>query len=316
MTISQDPSAPLVAVVGATGNQGGSVVNGLEESDKPYRVRAFTRDATKPAAQDLAKRGVEIAAVSLVVENKEEVYKAFAGADVAFLVTNYWEHGDKEREINEGKLLIDAAKSGGVSRILWSGLPYYNKISGGKLVHAYHFDSKGIVTEYARQSGVPFVELQAGLYGSLFNVVPVLLAKQDDGRFAMPWPVKPTLKIPYIDISRDYGLWARYLLELSTFPDGSSIVTHSEYITIQDMAQQLAKATGKEVVFKQISADQFRKNLEAAGSPPDVQAAFVDVWQGLADYGWPITSTTAVLHRPTTTWAEFAKKTDWSKTFV
>jgi hypothetical protein len=145
------------------------------------------------------------------------------------------------QEINEGKLLIDAAKSGGVSRILWSGLPYYNKISGGKLVHAYHFDSKGIVTEYARQSGVPFVELQAGLYGSLFNVVPVLLAKQDDGRFAMPWPVKPTLKIPYIDISRDYGLWARYLLELPTFPDGSSIVTHSEYITIQDMAQQLAK---------------------------------------------------------------------------
>jgi dihydrodipicolinate reductase len=89
MTISQDPSAPLVAVVGATGNQGGSVVNGLEESDKPYRVRAFTRDATKPAAQDLVKRGVEIAVVSLVVENKEEVYKAFAGADVAFVRTDF-----------------------------------------------------------------------------------------------------------------------------------------------------------------------------------------------------------------------------------
>ncbi|KAJ7796092.1 NAD(P)-binding protein [Mycena olivaceomarginata] len=288
MTISQDPSAPLVAVVGATGNQGGSVVNGLEESDKPYRVRAFTRDATKPAAQDLAKRGVEIAAVSLVVENKEEVYKAFAGADVAFLVTNYWEHGDKEREINEGKLLIDAAKSGGVSRILWSGLPYYNKISGGKLVHAYHFDSKGIVTEYARQSGVPFVELQAGLYGSLFNVVPVLLAKQDDGRFAMPWPVKPTLKIPYIDISRDYGLWARYLLEFDL--PGRLEYRHSHSL--------------------------LKKESRGRGIPPDVQAAFVDVWQGLADYGWPITSTTAVLRRPTTTWAEFAKKTDWSKTFV
>lgn len=85
MTITQDPSACLVAVVGATGNQGGSVVNGLEESDKPYRVRAFTRDATKPAAQALVKRGVEVVTVSLVVENKEEVYKAFAGADVAFV---------------------------------------------------------------------------------------------------------------------------------------------------------------------------------------------------------------------------------------
>jgi hypothetical protein len=85
MTISQDSFAPLVAVVGATGNQGGSVVTGLEESDKPYRVRAFTRDASKPAAQALAKRGVEVVVVSLVLENKEEVYKAFSGADSAFV---------------------------------------------------------------------------------------------------------------------------------------------------------------------------------------------------------------------------------------
>jgi uncharacterized protein YbjT (DUF2867 family) len=85
MTISKDPSATLVAVVGATGTQGGSVINALVESDKPYRVRGFTRDAAKPAAQELVKLGVEVVVVSLVVENKEEVYKAFVGADVAFV---------------------------------------------------------------------------------------------------------------------------------------------------------------------------------------------------------------------------------------
>lgn len=85
MTITQDSSAPLVAVVGATGTQGGSVVNALAKSDKPYRVRAFTRDAKKPAAQNLVKLGVEVVVVSLVVENKEEVYKAFTGADSAFV---------------------------------------------------------------------------------------------------------------------------------------------------------------------------------------------------------------------------------------
>jgi uncharacterized protein YbjT (DUF2867 family) len=84
MTITQAPSAPLVAVVGATGRQGGSVVRALAESDKPYRIRGFTRDATKPAAKELVKLGVEIVVISLVVENKENVYKAFAGADAAF----------------------------------------------------------------------------------------------------------------------------------------------------------------------------------------------------------------------------------------
>lgn len=84
MTISKDPSATLVTVVGATGTQGGSVINALVESDKPYRVRGFTRDGAKPAAQELVKLGVEVVVVSLVVEN-EEVYKAFVAADVAFV---------------------------------------------------------------------------------------------------------------------------------------------------------------------------------------------------------------------------------------
>ncbi|KAF7335659.1 NmrA domain-containing protein [Mycena venus] len=294
MTISQNPSAPLVAVVGATGAQGGSV----------------------PAAQDLIKRGVEVVVVSLVIENKEEVYKAFTGADIAFLVTNFWEHGEMEREINEGKLLIDAAKSGGVSRIIWSGLPSFSKLSGGRLVHAHHFESKAAVTEYARQSGVPFVELQAGFYGTNFVTLPMLLAKQADGQFAMPWPVKPTTKLPFIDIDRDYGLWARHLLELPVFPDGSSFISHGEYISIQDMAQQLAQVTGKDVVFKQISMEQFKQNVQTAGFPPNAQESFADVWEALDEIGWSDTATTENLPRRPSTWVEFAERTDWSKALV
>ncbi len=85
MTITQDPAAPLVAVVGATGIQGGSVINALVESDRPYRIRGFTRDPSKQAAQDLVKRGVEVVGVNLVVENKGQVFKAFEGATFSFV---------------------------------------------------------------------------------------------------------------------------------------------------------------------------------------------------------------------------------------
>lgn len=85
MTITKDSSAPLIAVVGATGTQGGSVVKALSESAKPYRIRAFTRDATKPAAQALAELGAEVVQVNLIVENRDEVFKAFVGADYAFV---------------------------------------------------------------------------------------------------------------------------------------------------------------------------------------------------------------------------------------
>jgi uncharacterized protein YbjT (DUF2867 family) len=85
MTISKDSSAPLVAVVGITGIQGGSVLKELAASDKPYRVRGFTRDATKPASKAIANQGVELVSLSIVVENKDAVSKAFAGADIAFV---------------------------------------------------------------------------------------------------------------------------------------------------------------------------------------------------------------------------------------
>jgi uncharacterized protein YbjT (DUF2867 family) len=88
MTITQAQSAPLVAVVGATGVQGGSVIKALSESEKSYRIRGFTRDLTKATAEALKKQGVEIIAVNLIPENKEEVYKAFAGADYTFVGFN------------------------------------------------------------------------------------------------------------------------------------------------------------------------------------------------------------------------------------
>jgi uncharacterized protein YbjT (DUF2867 family) len=88
MTITQAQSAPLVAVVGATGAQGGSVIKALSESEKPYRIRGFTRDLTKPTVEALKKQGVEMVAVNLILENKEEVYKAFAGADYTFVRFN------------------------------------------------------------------------------------------------------------------------------------------------------------------------------------------------------------------------------------
>lgn len=85
MTISSEPSAPLVAVVGITGKQGGSVARALIESDKPYRIRGLTRDANKSAAQAFAREGVEIVAVSLTVGNEDGARAAFAGADIVFV---------------------------------------------------------------------------------------------------------------------------------------------------------------------------------------------------------------------------------------
>ncbi|KAF7345038.1 NmrA domain-containing protein [Mycena venus] len=320
MTITQVTSAPLVAVVGATGVQGGSVIKALAESDKPYRIRGFTRDVKKAAAEALKKQGVEMVAVNLVAENKEEVYKAFAGADYAFLVTNFWEHMNTEKEVSEGKLLIDAAKAAGVKGIVWSGLQPVKKISSGKYTKVIHFDGKAAITDYGRASGVPFVDVQAGWYTSNLLANPALLAKQPDGTYALPWSVRPTTLLPMIDMENDYGLYVRKVLEQPVFPDGSALYTSSEDISAEELARQLSEVTGKKVVFKQVTGEEFANAFIALGYPAAAAVDVIEGFQYFVEFGYyggqPTAPSREGLARPTRTFAEFAKSADWSKAFA
>lgn len=85
MTISTDASAPLIAVVGSTGLQGGSVINNLAASTLPYRVRGLTRDVSKPKAKALENQGVEVVSCNLSADNAAGIEKAFAGAKYVFV---------------------------------------------------------------------------------------------------------------------------------------------------------------------------------------------------------------------------------------
>ncbi|KAJ6609050.1 NAD(P)-binding protein [Mycena sp. CBHHK59/15] len=316
MTITQDLSAPLVAVVGATGTQGGSVIKALAASDKLYRIRGFTRDAEKKSAQELIRQGVDIVTVSLVLDNVREVYKAFAGANVAFIVTNFWEHLDMERETAEGKMLIDAAKAAGASRIIWSGLMSVTKLSGGKYRNAVHFDGKAAVTEYGRQCGVPFVDVQAGFYASNFLDNSAMLSKQDDGSFAIAWPVKPTTVVPVIDTAHDYGLFVRKAVELPVVPDGLEILTCGEGVMAKDLAVQLSAVTGKKIVYKQVPVKELGQRFASIGLPPHIVADMEDAFASFEEfghYGGKAASSPEGLGRPLRTFREFVELSDWSK---
>ena len=85
MTVTKSQDAPLVVVGGVTGKQGGSVVRFLVDSPKTYRIRALTRDATKPHAQRLAEQGIEVVSVNLTADNKAKIAEAYSGADVVFV---------------------------------------------------------------------------------------------------------------------------------------------------------------------------------------------------------------------------------------
>ncbi|KAK7036128.1 NmrA domain-containing protein [Favolaschia claudopus] len=320
MTISTAVSAPIIAVVGATGAQGGSVIRALSESNKAYRIRGFTRNITKASAQALTAQGVEMVAVNLVVENRHNVYSAFVGADYAFLVTNFWEHADKQKEIAEGKLLIDAAKAAGVKGIIFSGLTAVEKLSKGKYTKVFHFDGKAEVAEYGRASGVPFVDVQAGFYNDNFLSEGLqLVTKNSDGTFILSSVIKPSAVIPLIDVEKDYGLYVCQVLEAPIFPDGSVVYARSEDLSMEEVARQLSEGLSKTVTYQQITYEEATQSLTKRGFPEITAIDIVEGFLFFSEFGYygryPAFSAEG-LGRPPSRFSDFVKAADWSKVFL
>lgn len=86
MTISKDAKSPLFVIIGSTRGQGRSIIRELEVSPKSYRVRAITRDTTKPEAKELHDLGCEV--VGIDVCTADAAKKAFEGVDIAFIMTS------------------------------------------------------------------------------------------------------------------------------------------------------------------------------------------------------------------------------------
>jgi uncharacterized protein YbjT (DUF2867 family) len=132
----------LIAVVGATGFQGGAVVRALQASGQ-FRVRALTR---KPAEHP--QLADEVALADL---NRPETLKAaFAEAYGVFLVTNFWEPGTDERK--QALAAVHAAKHAGVQHFIWSTLPDVETISRGKL-DVPHFTGKAKIERIVTEAG-------------------------------------------------------------------------------------------------------------------------------------------------------------------
>jgi uncharacterized protein YbjT (DUF2867 family) len=103
---------PTFLVVGATGQQGGGVVEALLASDRPdLTVRALTRNPSSSTAQALARRGVQPVKGDLL--DRQSIFKALEGVDAAYLVTDFRGPEDVEGELKQGKQFVDVAKEAG-----------------------------------------------------------------------------------------------------------------------------------------------------------------------------------------------------------
>jgi uncharacterized protein YbjT (DUF2867 family) len=146
----------IIAVTGASGQQGGAVARKLLADG--WKVRALTRDMNKPAAQELASLGAEIVAGDM--ENRAQLDAAFEGAYGVFSVQNFWlPNVGFEGEIHQGKNVADAAKAASVGHLVYSSVGAAHRGMGQK-----HFESKWLIEQHIHSLGAPYTILRPAAF--------------------------------------------------------------------------------------------------------------------------------------------------------
>jgi uncharacterized protein YbjT (DUF2867 family) len=184
----------LIAVIGATGQQGGAVVRALQASGQ-FNVRALTRNPGKH--RELAEEVVEAD-----LDRPQTLSAAFEGAYGVFLVTNFWEPGTDE--LKQATAAVRAAKNADVKHFVWSTLPNVEAISGGKF-DVPHFTGKAKIDPIVEEAGFgnhTFV-IASFFYQNLVGALAP--QKQADGSLGWALPLDPDVRCIHMGDIRELG---------------------------------------------------------------------------------------------------------------
>ncbi|XP_044159789.1 nmrA-like family domain-containing protein 1 [Bufo gargarizans] len=243
----------IITVFGATGSQGGSVACALLK-DCTFAVRAVTRDTSKPAAVKLKEAGAEV--VSADLDNEKSLEAALGGAYGAFVVTNFWDHFSKEKEVKQGKVIADLCKRLGLPHVIYSGLENVNKMTGGKL-EVLHFDGKGEVEEYFRQISCPMTSVRLAFYFENLLTVMKPQKSKDGNSYEL---VLPMCDVPMDGISvSDLGPAVLSILKSPKDYIGKDIGLSAEKLTAAQYAEIMSKVSGKVIKDAKISPEVYEK---------------------------------------------------------
>ncbi len=255
----------VIAVVGATGAQGGGLVRAiLSDPNGGFAARAVTRDVNSEKAKALVKLGAEVVAAN--VDDEASLQNAFQGAYGAFCVTFYWEHFSPEKELAQATAMAKAAKQAGVQHVIWSTLEdtrQWVPLSDNRmptLMGKYkvpHFDAKGEADHVFTGLGLPVTLLLTSFYWDNFIYFGMGPKKGPDGKLAITMPMDDK-KLPGI-AAEDIGKCAYGIFKRGKEFIGKKVGIAGEQLTGAEIAAALSKALGQEVRYNAVPPEVYRK---------------------------------------------------------
>ncbi|KAF5001861.1 hypothetical protein FGRMN_708 [Fusarium graminum] len=324
-------SSKIIAILGATGNQGGSVANAFL-SEPGWKVRTLTRNTTSPKAQALSSDGAEVVKADL--DDPSTLTAAFEGVHAIFAVSDFWglyyDQSNRSKtkpgqalndwaaqhEEQQLKNVIDAAaKVPTLERFVLSSLSNAEKWSKGKYTRVYHFDGKARAAEYIPKA---YPDLwtktsifQAGLFLSNFIDLPLNRpVKNDDGVAQFITALNPDTKFPFIAADEDSGPLVKALITKE--PAGHNLIGYREWLSHNEIAAVFTKATGIRSIV--IRSD----GTMPPGLPEDLVGEMIDCFGYFDEFGYEGRDDSTIVHPrhvELKTVEDYFKKQDWAQVF-
>ena len=273
-----------VLVIGATGQQGGSVTRRL--LDKGHHVRAFTRDADSSAARQIEGLGAELAVGD--TEDRETVIRATAGVDAVYAMTSFFESG-LEAEVRQGRAIADAVKAADVEHFVYASVSNADQSTA-----IPHFDSKYEIEKHIKALGIPHTIVAPVLfYENVLSSWTLPGLVQGTLSLLVP-PDRPVQAIPVEDISSFVSL---VLENPDRFLD-KRIDVASDELSGNQAAEIISSASGRPIDYVPLQMggdpDKMYEWFETVGYSADIETLREDY----PDVGWH-------------TFEEWAQAQDW-----
>lgn len=253
----------IIAVVGATGAQGGGLVRAIAaDPNGPFTARAITRDVDSEKARELAALGAEVVAGD--IDDVDSLRRAFDGAYGAYCVTFFWGHFSAEKELEEARNMATAARDAGVQHVIWSTLEDTRilvPLSDDRMPTLHgkykvpHFDGKGEADAVFTEAGVPVTFLLTSFYWDNFIGFGMGPARGADGQLSISLPMGGS-KLPGI-AAEDIGACA-YGVFRNRELIGHRIGIAGEHLSGDEMAAEFSKIAGEDVRYNAIDPDVYR----------------------------------------------------------
>jgi uncharacterized protein YbjT (DUF2867 family) len=254
----------IIAVVGATGAQGGSLVRAiLADRSSGFVARAITRKANGDKALELRKLGADVVEADL--DNEASLVKAFEGAYGAYCVTNYWEHFTPAKEVSQARNMAQAAKAAKLEHVVWSTLEdTRNRVPLSDtrmptLMEKYkvpHFDAKADADAVFAEAAVPTTYLLTTFYWENFIYFGMGPKKGDDGKYTLTMPMGQA-KLAGI-AGEDIGKCAFGIFQQGKQWIGKRVGIAGDHLTGAQMAADMSKALGIDVRYNVVTPEAYR----------------------------------------------------------